>query len=571
MFALAPAAQAEPGDIGLVAGQYYGACLESRSPEVEPSGSPTAARFGYNTAGIAVTPGGDRLFIADGSAGRPEDKAGRIEMVTLRPTRAVTTLVPDVVPTALAVGPSNASDPTRLYFVTKEGGDLVLKWVNADTGDVTEMAAMDASTSNATATGLAIDGQGNAYVAIQGADSSGLHFVAAGSQTFRPIASSSITQPYALAFDVNEGSLFVTELGDFDDNGLVGTGRLVRIDSPQVTGQAAVVRTNLLYPSGVAIDPTGRLFVAEGSKRTVTELDPSNLQDLQPVAGIAKTAGASGDGGAGTQAKLQSTLRLAADVLNNVFILDADNCVVRMVERMPEKVKATDTTVAGNTNTTVGTDTTLPRATDPTIPSGQVRDVPETQISPETQVQPRAETDPGLAADVDPGPAANFDGGRGDALLGSEFTNPGSATQFDGGFDGVFDATFGGNFAGSTGGVAVDPGAAVGGAIVEPVAPLPPPAPAPAPGFLPPAPAPGASPPVPGAMGAESSSPRGLPRYAMVAHDRAADEGLRPVAAAAACGIIGLFGSCLIAAMGAGGGAREARRAVARVRPRRAH
>jgi cysteine-rich repeat protein len=82
-------------------------------------------------------------------------------------------------------------------------------------------------------------------------------------------------------------------------------------------------------PSGVSVDPLGRLYIVEATKHRVrrVELDGS----LTTVAGNG-TRGFSGDGGPATNASFASPRAVLADAMGRVFIADAGNGRVRRLE-----------------------------------------------------------------------------------------------------------------------------------------------------------------------------------------------------------------------------------------------
>ena len=102
------------------------------------------------------------------------------------------------------------------------------------------------------------------------------------------------------------------------------------------------VATNaeLNYPFGVAMDTTGNLFIADDGNERIRKVGPNGI--ITTVAGNG-TNGYSGDGGAATNAKLNYPSGVAVDAIGNLFIADYGNNRIRKVG-----INGIITTVAGN-------------------------------------------------------------------------------------------------------------------------------------------------------------------------------------------------------------------------------
>src|SRR5882724_6528864 len=104
-------------------------------------------------------------------------------------------------------------------------------------------------------------------------------------------------------------------------------------------GPATAAELN--YPTGVALDTAGDLFIADQDNSVVRKVD-GTTGAISTVAGMAGMFDFTGDGGPATVAELNHPAGVALDGVGNLFIADSGNCVVR-------KVTATGTisTVAG--------------------------------------------------------------------------------------------------------------------------------------------------------------------------------------------------------------------------------
>jgi sugar lactone lactonase YvrE len=93
-------------------------------------------------------------------------------------------------------------------------------------------------------------------------------------------------------------------------------------------------------PSGVAVDTTGNLFIADASNQRVRQVNPGGV--ISTVAGTG-SFGYTGDGGPATSARLNAPRGVAVDAAGDLLIADSGNLRIRTVS--PSGVI---TTLAGN-------------------------------------------------------------------------------------------------------------------------------------------------------------------------------------------------------------------------------
>src|ERR1700757_3013594 len=84
---------------------------------------------------------------------------------------------------------------------------------------------------------------------------------------------------------------------------------------------------NLYNPNGVAFDVSGNLYIADAANYRIRKINSTGI--ITTIAG--GTYGFYGDGGPATAAKLATPSGIAFDALGNLYIADAGNNRVRMV------------------------------------------------------------------------------------------------------------------------------------------------------------------------------------------------------------------------------------------------
>jgi sugar lactone lactonase YvrE len=110
---------------------------------------------------------------------------------------------------------------------------------------------------------------------------------------------------------------------------------------------SAATSADLDSPSGVAVDASGNIYIADQQNNRIRKVDTSGT--ITTVAGNG-TAGYSGDGGPATSAELDSPSGVAVDSSGNLYIADSLNSVIRKVSP-----SGAITTVAGNGYNRLGT------------------------------------------------------------------------------------------------------------------------------------------------------------------------------------------------------------------------
>src|SRR5580765_3863301 len=113
-----------------------------------------------------------------------------------------------------------------------------------------------------------------------------------------------------------------------------------------IDGPASAARFN--YPSGVAVDGAGNMYVADGN---------FTIRKLTPAGEVATLAGVAGSGGAidgvGGAARFGNLNGLAADSVGNLYVADSENNTIRKVT--PGGAVTTVAGLVGSSGTNDGT------------------------------------------------------------------------------------------------------------------------------------------------------------------------------------------------------------------------
>ena len=190
---------------------------------------------------------------------------------------------------------------------------------------------------------VALDSANNIY--LTGADNT-VRMVNATSGTISRIAgtgtsgytgdgaaatAATLSNPSGLAVDPT-GNVFIADTG----NSVV---RMVGVEAGVIRSVTPVGLLN--GPKGIATDALGNLYIADTNNNVVREVI-AKTSVIATLAGIG-TASYTGDGGAATAAQLDAPAGIAVDASGNVYIADTGNNVIRKV------------TAAGTISTIAGT------------------------------------------------------------------------------------------------------------------------------------------------------------------------------------------------------------------------
>ena len=326
-------------------------------------GAAIAARLNKPT-GVAVD-GAGNLFIADQVNDRIRRVAASTGLITtMAGTDTVSFSGDGGAATAAGLsGPTGvAVDGAGNLFIADRGNNRIRR-VAASTGLITTVAGTNTDTDTvsfsgdggaATAallsgpTGVAVDRAGNLFIADtynnrirRVAFSTGLITTVAGTDTAGfygdggAATAAWLYNPTGVAVD-GAGNLFIADTYNNRirrvafSTGLITTVAGTDTDTSGFSGEGgAATQARLYFPSGVAVDGAGNLFIADQGNNRIRRVAASTGL-ITTVAG-SDTVSFSGDGGAATQVRLNNPTGVAVDGAGNLFIADSDNHRIRRV------------------------------------------------------------------------------------------------------------------------------------------------------------------------------------------------------------------------------------------------
>jgi len=203
--------------------------------------------------------------------------------------------------------------------------------------------------------GVAVDAAGNLYIAdkyndrIRKVSPSGIINTVAGNGAYKfagdggSATSASLNDPQGVAVDA-AGNLYIADrynsrIRKVSPAGVISTVAGSSARGYSGDGDPATI-ARLFWPSGVAVDTAGNLYIADHGNNRIRKVNPSGI--ISTVAGNGQWA-FSGDGGPAISASLNDPQGVAVDAAGNLYIADYGNNRIRKVSP-----SGTISTVAGN-------------------------------------------------------------------------------------------------------------------------------------------------------------------------------------------------------------------------------
>jgi len=203
--------------------------------------------------------------------------------------------------------------------------------------------------------GMAVDLSNNVYIAdaayhkIRKVNASGIISTYAGTGIIGstgdggPALAARFSAPYGMATDAS-GNLYIADglanvIRKINAAGVIS--RFAGNDTAGFAGDGgAAVTAKIDSPYALATDRKGNVYFSDMMNNRVRKVDVAGI--ITTVAGTG-TYGYSGDNGPAVGAELKRPAGLAVDTIGNLYIADADNDVIRMVDTF-----GVITTVVGN-------------------------------------------------------------------------------------------------------------------------------------------------------------------------------------------------------------------------------
>jgi Carbohydrate binding domain/NHL repeat len=146
-----------------------------------------------------------------------------------------------------------------------------------------------------------------------------------------PATSASLAFPNNVAVDP-AGNLYISDTDNHRVRKVSPAGVITTIAGNGISGSTGdggpAVDAALQFPTGVAVDAVGNLYITDSGNHRVRKVTPAGIISSFAAKG---TRGFSGDGRLATVAQLASPVGLAVDVRNNLYIADTGNVRVRKV------------------------------------------------------------------------------------------------------------------------------------------------------------------------------------------------------------------------------------------------
>lgn len=186
--------------------------------------------------------------------------------------------------------------------------------------------------------GLAVDGNGNVFVADRGNNvireisSSGVVTLFSGSGEIGGAdgagTRATFNAPFGLAIDAS-GNLYVGDSGNNTIRMITSNGTVATLAGDSGSGSTDGTGASASFngPNGMATDSAGNVYVADRNNNVIRKISPSGV--VSTLAGSAGTQGSAD--GAGSAASFFSPTGVTVDSAGNVYVADFGNNTVRRI------------------------------------------------------------------------------------------------------------------------------------------------------------------------------------------------------------------------------------------------
>ena len=338
------------GVVSTLAGPTTPAGPNLALPSGRVDGTGTAARF-YHPTGLTVDSSGT-VYVADYENDLIRKVSAAGVVTTIAGAGGVTGSLDGsgfiLIPSQFW-GPTNlTTDASGNVYVSDTWNETIRKI--APDGTVTTLAGLVGATGSADGTGtaanfngptgLAVDAAGNVYVAdtynhtVRVLSPAGAVTTLAGTVGTAGSADGTGTAatfdyPSGLAVD-GAGNLYVADYGNDTIRKIAPGGAVTTFaGTAGVPGNGDGMGTGATFnhPRDVTIDAGGNLYVADSGNQTIRKISPAGV--VTTLAGSAGTTGSADGGGAG--ATFNGPAGVSVDAAGNVYVADSGNSTIRMV------------------------------------------------------------------------------------------------------------------------------------------------------------------------------------------------------------------------------------------------
>ena len=195
----------------------------------------------------------------------------------------------------------------------------------------------------ASPTGVSVDGSGNLYIAysnnhrVRKVDIAGNISTIAGTGTLGysgdggAATSEELNYPSVIAID-SAGNIYIADRNNHRIRKIDGAGNISTIAGTGASGYSGdggvATNASIKNPWGVAVDGSDDLYIADSYNHSIRKVDGAGI--ISTVAGTG-IWGYLGDGSAAINAQMRNPLGVVVDAVGNIYIADTDNARVRKV------------------------------------------------------------------------------------------------------------------------------------------------------------------------------------------------------------------------------------------------
>ena len=150
-----------------------------------------------------------------------------------------------------------------------------------------------------------------------------------------PAVEAQLVEPRGVAVDEAD-NLYIADTGNHRIRRVDASGTITTVagigGAYDSGGSGPAAEAVLHYPQGVAVDGAGNLYIADTENHRIRRVDVSGT--LTTIAGTGQ-GGYSGDGGLAATAQLNYPTGVAVDESGNVYVADSRNHRIRVLTRLP--------------------------------------------------------------------------------------------------------------------------------------------------------------------------------------------------------------------------------------------